>query len=358
MEYVEWVEAVLHTAAAAVSRDHDMRLGGVAIGEIAQALELGIDPMGPDFHDSAQRMAIIHAGEDLRDLGLGDVARDYRRITLTDEGRQWSTASLRATWPSLLEQARIDEERRQFLRAAAARSEVRSDRFATTQNVAVTEVFADLGWPWHRGRAVALLKSLGEGIPYLRVLPTHDHVRVTYLGVVVGTQEQQTRDQQLLAELIDDWETSTVDFKRELALDPQRARLEFAHDVLTLANVQGRQRRALVIGFDPNSREPVKSADPTITQDTLENIVNAYTTGRPPELRWRNVPWRSIVAGLLEILRDPTAVPYRTGGALREKYGDAVLIRRGTHSALADERELADLEDEAKRAREPRAAGE
>lgn len=358
MQYVEWVDRVLRAAAVAVLREHDARLIGVSIAEIARSLELGIDPMGPDFHGSDQRMAILHAGQDLEQLGLVAPETDYYTIKLTDRGRGGATATLRTSWPTLFEQVLVDDEMRQFLRAAVAHSEVRSERFATMQNTTAKEVFEDLGWSWHLGHAIALTTSL-ESSHCLHAWPTMGgpvEMRVTYIGVVIGTQEQQSRDQQLLRELVEDWETTTVDFKRELALDRQDARLDFAHDVLTLANVQGRQRRALVIGFDPKTREPVMSADPTITQDQLEDIVNAYTTGSPPEMRWRTVPWHAIVAGLLEIVRDPTVVPYRTGGALREKYGDGVLTRRGTHSALADERELADLEDEAERARARRAA--
>ena len=122
--------------------------------------------------------------------------------------------------------------------------------------------------------------------------------------------------------------------------------------MLTLANVQGRQPRAIVIGFDPKTRAPFKSVDPAITQDRLEDIVNGNTLGRPPEVRWQTIFWRGITAGLVEIIRDPAALPYRSKGILRERYGSDVLVRRGTHSAVADEKEVADLEVEAARARD------
>ncbi len=355
MEYVDFVDATLRASALLVTSSHDARLVGVAIAEIARSLELDIDPMSPEFHASDQRMALIHAGSDLCQLGLAEAESEtggYWRIKLTDRGRRATSVSLRTYWPALFERGLIDDEMRQFLGAAVARSEHRAERFAIMRDTTAKEVFEGLGWPWDLGHAIALTGNL-ENNQCLHAWPTMGgpvEVRVTYIGVVLGTQEQETRDQQLLGELVEDWETTTVDFKRELDLDSKTARLDFAHDVLTIANVQGRQRRAIVVGFDPRTRETVKTVDPRITQDRLEDVVNANTKGRPPEIRWRKIPWRGIVVGLAEIVRDATALPYRAGDALRDIYGGEVFVRRGTHSALADEHELADLVDEATRA--------
>ncbi|MGH7213616.1 MAG: ATP-binding protein [Tepidisphaeraceae bacterium] len=356
MEYVDWVERVLRETAAAVGADRDARLSGVAIWDVARRLDLGIDAMAPEFHASDQRMAIIQAIDDLSDLGLATSATEtgnYYHIKLTDEGRRGHTASLRASWPKIFKQVRLDDEMRAFLRAAATRAELRSDRFAVMGGTTAMSVYADLGWEWHPGHAIDLTSSLDQK-RCLHANATLDgsvDVRVTYIGVVLGTQEQRTRDQQLLDELLRDWETSTVDFKRELDLDSKTGRYEFAHDVLAIANVQGRQQRVLVVGFDPKTRAPVKSADPRITQDRLEDIINSNVIGRPPEVRWRTVPWHNITAGIVEIVRDPAALPYRAGALLSAKYGSDVLIRRGTHNAVADLQELADLHEEAARAK-------
>jgi hypothetical protein len=243
---------------------------------------------------------------------------------------------------------------KEFLAAAVRRSEVRGDRFASMSQTTAKEVFEDLGWPWDIARAIALTKSL-ETKSCLHAWPTMGGpvgMRVTYVGVVAGTQEEESRDQELLAELLADWETTTVDFKRELNVDTAAGKLDFAHDVLTVANVQGRQRRALVIGFDPKTRAAVTSLDSKITEDRLEDVVNANTIGRRPGVRLRRIPWQGITVGLIEIARDAAALPYRAGETLKEKYGSDILIRRGTHSAIADADEIADLEDEAARARE------
>src|SRR5207253_2001705 len=104
----------------------------------------------------------------------------------TDRGRAGATASLRTSWPTIFEQLPIDDEMRQFLRAAVARSEVPSQRFATMKNTTAKEVFGDLGWPWHMGHAIALTKSLEEEKTCLHAWPTFGgpvEMRVTYIGV-------------------------------------------------------------------------------------------------------------------------------------------------------------------------------
>jgi hypothetical protein len=65
MDYTEWVERVLHAAAAAIAASPGDRLIGVPIAEVARALDVGIDPQSPEFHQSDERAAIIHSSEDL-----------------------------------------------------------------------------------------------------------------------------------------------------------------------------------------------------------------------------------------------------------------------------------------------------
>ena len=353
MDYLDWIERVLHASAEAIRGDHNARLIGVPVWEVAKRLDLGVDPMGPDFHGSDERLAILDALDDLEQLGLAEDSDGFL-VKLSDEGRKGATASLRPSWPTLFQQVRLDDEMRKFLAAAVTRSEVRREHFAKMDHTTAMEVFEDLGWPWDISHAIALTQSL-EAKSCLHAWPTMGGpvtMRVTYVGVVAGTQEEKSQDQQLLSDLLADWETTTVDFKRELNLDSPTAKLEFAHDVLTLANVQGRQRRALVIGFDPKTRAPTKSLDSKNTQDRLEDVVNDNAIGQRPGVRLRTIPWHGVTVGLIEIVRDAGALPYRAGVKLKEKYGADILIRRGTHSAIADADEIADLEAEAARARE------
>jgi len=80
--------------------------------------------------------------------------------------------------------------------------------------------------------------------------------------------------QALVLGLLEDWETTNVDFKRELRLDTKDEKAEFVRDVLALANTQVTGDRYLVTGFDPKTQNFTTTVDPKVTSDTIENILN------------------------------------------------------------------------------------
>jgi len=355
MKYVDWVERVLAETSRAISADVNSRLMGIQVSELAKPLDLGIDPYGaPGFHESDERMAILEAVEDLGDLGLADGGRDSFRVVLTERGRKGHEVSLRTAWPQIVRDIRVDEEQLAFLLRAAERSEEEHDHFARMRLVTSQEIFADLGWPWEMGRALDITERLKEKL-CLHSIPTMGGpipVRLTYTGVVRATEEQQTEDQELLREALNDWETTTVEFKRLVDLSTTANRMEFTRDTLSIATTPGRQRRMLVIGFDAKTHSFVQSVDTGITQDRLEDVLNQYTTGQPPELRYRTVSWAGGLAGLVGIVRDAAQLPYRGNDEMRRRYGTDVFVRHGSHVVAPDEEELTDLVEEARSARE------
>jgi len=355
MKYVDWVERVLAESSRAISADVNSRLMGIQVSELAKPLDLGIDPYGaPGFHQSDERMAILEAVEDLADLGLADPSRDSFRVVLTERGRKGHEVSLRTAWPQIVRDIQVDEEQLSFLRGAAERSEEQHEHFARMQHVTSQEIFADLGWLWEMGRALDITERLKEK-RCLHSFPTMGGpipVRLTYTGVVRATEQQQTEDQELLSEALNDWETTTVEFKRLVDLSTPANRMEFTRDILSIATTPGRQRRMLVIGFDAKTHAFVQSVDATIKQDRLEDVLNQYTIGQPPELRYRTVFWDSGLAGIVGIVRDATQLPYRGSDEIRLRYGTDVFVRHGSHVAVPDGQELTDLAEEAQRARE------
>ena len=77
----------------------------------------------------------------------------------------------------------------------------------------------------------------------------------TYLGLVRATRRGFTIESKRLDELVKQWETTSVEFKRELYLDTADQKAEFAKDVIGLANTQASGQRLLIIGFDDKTRE-------------------------------------------------------------------------------------------------------
>ncbi len=69
--------------------------------------------------------------------------------------------------------------------------------------------------------------------------------------------------------------------------------------------------------------------------------MNAAVIGQPPDLQYRTVPWPPIDAGLIEVRRDPTRVPYRGAEPIRARFGAEVFIRRLSHVAVATPEDIA-----------------
>lgn len=156
--------------------------------------------------------------------------------------------------------------------------------------------------------------------------------------------------------LLPDWETSNVDFKRELHLETSDDKAEFVRDVLGLVNPRITGARYLVIGWDPVSHEFTTSVDPRVTQDRIEDLLAHYTQPTVTA-RYRVFDWDdSSLASVIEIVRDRKMVPYRVrarlAGAKRTIEVGDVYTRRGSHVTQADDEEIAGLEAEAIWARE------
>jgi len=171
----------------------------------------------------------------------------------------------------------------------------------------------------------------------------------TYKGVVRATEAEQAALRELVAGLLPDWETTTVEFKRELNLKRNKEKAELVRDVLALATTKASGRRWLVIGFDPKTHQFAQSVDPAITQDRLEQILAAYAAP-PPEIHYQRVRWNGGDVGLLEVRRDPARIPYRVTKALAHIAAGNVYVRHGSQVEPPTPAELADLEAEGRAA--------
>jgi hypothetical protein len=83
----------------------------------------------------------------------------------------------------------------------------------------------------------------------------------------------------------------------------------------------------------------------------LEQILNAYTDPIP-EIRFRTVAWETGEVDVIEVLRDPTKVPYRVARSLGNviEVGD-IYVRHGTQVEQPTRGELSALEAEGRAAR-------
>ena len=168
-----------------------------------------------------------------------------------------------------------------------------------------------LGWAENPERIRAMRSRLedsgcDQGITTIGYI----QLRPTYVGFVRGTEEVQTRLQRLVGELLPDWETVTVEFKREFSLKSPSGKAKFVRSILALGTTKASGRRFYVVGFDANTHEFAKSVDPSLDVDQLENILNAYAWPRP-HIRYETANWGEGIAGVVKGSSETERVPYK-----------------------------------------------
>ncbi|MBA2393189.1 MAG: putative DNA binding domain-containing protein [Ktedonobacteraceae bacterium] len=205
--------------------------------------------------------------------------------------------------------------------------------------------------------AMRTLKRLGFVTPYFRnFYDPFFELRSTYKGLVWDTRRGLTLESMFIDKLVAEWETTSVDFKRELHLDNADQKAEFVKDVLSLVNTQASGRRWLIIGFRDKERTYFGPPDTNITQDRIEQIIAQYITPYI-DIRYKVANYRVGHVGMLEIIRDPKKLPYRMktkmdrGDRRKSIQGGTIFVRHGSHVAEPTDEELQVLQEEGDRAR-------
>ncbi len=352
MKYVDWVERVLQATGELTLADADARLVGVPEGQVLGRLGSPSDPSSAAFRESPEFDALGDAVMDLRRLGLvepGSVGSSW--VRLTHKGRRLAAQSLRSAWPEIFA-VDLDDEQLAFLREATALSEDRQIGYARVEWVPWRKVFEALGWRTsNNAPAYDITARLEEEGCLARKAAFGGSIDVypTYVGIVRATEQVQTELQQLVAGLVPEWETTNVEFKRQLNLATKAQKAEFVRDILALATTKSSGERFLIIGFDDATRQFAQSVDATITHNRLEQILNAYAAPAP-EIRYHRVAWGQGEIGVIKVLRDPTKVPYRVTQTVAHIRNGSVYVRHGSQVEPPTPAELAALEAEARAA--------
>lgn len=344
--YLGWVEAVARACATAAPSSGSFTL----LDDLVPLLD---DPLRAGRDHGVTSQALFHALEDLDALGVVRF-RDGSWVQPTQFTRRirHEGASVRDLWRSLTV-GYLDPEQQSFLTALVTATITRPE-VVDLGMVQSADVFDALGWTEDGHDTMGLLVGL-SGLGYVQYLPETGPsmlVRPTYAAVVRITQHVAGDWQRRTAVLLEEGETTTVDFKRVLRLDGERDKGEFVRDVLGLATTKASGRdRFLVIGFDDDTRRLVADADPALTRERLEQIINAYTEPRP-ELDWVTFPYEEGAAGAVVVRRDPAKVPYRVSRPIWKLRPGQVFVRHGSHTEAPTETELAALIAEGQRAQE------
>lgn len=351
MDYVDWVNEVMRGFVKAWQEsDANAKLVGISIHEIVQALGFKIDTRTPDFDRTKLAEAVRDALRDLDRMGL--IEEDYRYYLLTQEGIKFPVADLSTAWPQIM-RIHLDDDQEAFLKKVSEIGQEVFDTHVCVKDLTAQQIFTGLGWPWDddgTAKGYLITQQLQEIGMIQRNATMGGHIGVipTYVGITRTTREAETEWSKLVKQLVDDWETTNVDFKRELNLNNDREKAEFVRDILSLATTKSSGRRFLVVGFDNNTRLFVKSVDSNITQERLEQILYAYSEPTP-QIKYHAVSWASGTIGIVEIFRNPKEIPYAVkkdiGGKNGIKVGD-IFVRHGSHTESPTPRELDDLKKE------------
>lgn len=351
MNYIEWVERVAVTFAR-MEKDHAQAGVQTLRGELGVAVEPGSDDRDLDT-------ALWDAVEDLDAITVVNALNTFQILETENTRKIRAGAALSTVWPSFFTTF-LEPEQRAFLDALVRLTEADHDEFADAQWATAAEVFAALGWSTSEradiGRAHAIVNILeSAGLIRKRVAMGSIgavRARPTYRGVVLATQQVATEWQQRLAEMAEEWETTTVEYKREVKLDSPTQKGEFVKDILGLATTKASGRdRYLIIGYDNDTHAFAQSVNPGITQDRLEQILHQYADPMP-EVRYSTVPMPGGgAAGVIEVRRESARVPYRVRRDIGRIAAGSVFVRHGSQTEPPTELELAALETEGERAR-------
>ena len=312
----------------------------------------------PDWHKSKRRMALLAALRELADAHLLDetATRFYRpsevtRMVSSSEDLADLLAQMWASYASTELKAR-DEK---VLAAIEQLSHEQDADFPDLNRVPIDAVDAALQGELDREAIFVSAQTLDELrlISWTPTMGMHFTAYITYRGLVRLLKRDFTIVSQEIDELLKEWETTSVEFKREVRTDTADEKAEFIKDILALANTQASGRRWLIVGFDNQTHVWSKDPDRKLTQDHIEQLLSMYAEPMI-QTRYEMVDYRAGKVGRLEVLREQTNLPYR----VRRSIGDRkritagqIFVRHGSQIEEPTPLELQALEGEATRAR-------
>lgn len=332
MDYLTWAETVLRHV---IQRKTDQPGEFVTIEALRDGLSLP--------STAPVMTALYQVVWDLDHLGAIENRGSGSNIRLTDFSRQlrMGATSVQALWPVYTRQW-LEPEAEALLDALITASHTEADQFAWFASLTAADLkgpvssdmaFVDEIVDQLRQHTFLYDEFVEIGIP---------HVRPSYQGVVRATKAHVTERWLLIQRLVESWETSTVEFKRELPLDTPKQKAEFARDVIALANTKASGGRWLVLGFDDTSHAFHSSVPAELHQERLEQVLSAWTDP-VPSIQYSTVESGLGNAATIEIERDATKLPHRMRKGLQHKIqrGD-VFVRHGT---LVEEPTVGELQN-------------
>jgi hypothetical protein len=361
MDFIDWCHHVLRTLERERFRSHldEHELENILFGDAGRQA---------GFHTSDIRHGMFHALTALKDVGLAE--EENYRIKITPFGRK-VLSDPTEFWAEICEEE-VDPEEAQILSLVNRLSpqQETEPECAWLKDVASATVMASFKLdppPPKSNEHMDELQKYVYDLPelladrgFLKIDPLtgyHNDLTPTYRGLVWETRRGYTVESRFIDRLLEEWETTNVDFKREIGLDTKKQKAEFAKDVLGLATTKSSGGRYMIIGFEDKTRGYHAPPDPAVTQDRMERIL-ADLTDPVVTIRYEVVDYRLGKVGKLEVIREPEKLPYRASkDVLIDEKGrkgleqGKVYVRHGSQTESPTDAELEALKEEGRRAR-------
>lgn len=368
MNYIDFCETVLTKMEEESERDEYLRNWGNDIRRI-EKLVWGdrFDELQNLFKEQKYRDVLELAVDDFEKLGLiEDGTSNFHKLSLS--GRR-AAKNIPQLWAEIC-RTTIPPAQEAILKTVNQMSPQEGDGFARVEMIRVNKLHGALLQQENKDfqnfnsedLAAQLVELRGRGLIFCERGEYPDEVRANYRGLVWQQRRDFILREKEILDLVEVWETTSVDFKRELYLDNAGEKAEFVKDVLGLANTKSSGRRWLIVGFDDKTREihiPAEEPDrgywyKKTKPDRIEQLLSAYVTPHI-NVRFELVDFRGGKVGKIEILREAESLPYRVSksvGDIKKRIEEnQIFVRHGSHTVKPDDEELQDLIDEAARAK-------
>ncbi len=250
MDFTDWCGFILTKLIEASNTSPESRSIGVDQYYLARFIFGQEFTNRPEFQASTQQMGMFDALRELEKVNL--IESPHSLWKATRQGRELiQDQDMTPLWQTIC-QERLGPEEEQLLKVVNKLSSQPASDHAWLKAVSHTDIIAELEgirdvdglWPLSQE-----LEQIGL-IGCSRYLGPRIEFRATYNGLVWETRRGYTIMSKFIDELVSEWETTSVDFKRELHLDTADEKAEFIKDVLSLVNTKASGRRWMVIGFD------------------------------------------------------------------------------------------------------------
>lgn len=365
MKYIEWCERVLTTLDALSESQEYVRNHGIDVGRLEEYIwGEHYDEIKSALLENENHYVTDDAIFDFEKLGLiEDGINGFHKLTLN--GRAAAKA-LFGLWEVICRTGDLPKAHRLTLETINRLSEKTGEEFARVEMVneplircelrELDQLFASLN---DRDLAELLRDLKARGLIFCESGDYPDEARACYRGLVWEKKRNEIANVRVIDKLVDEWETTSVEFKRELYLDTKDRKAEFVKDILGLANTQASGERLLIIGFDDKTRAYYAPPDPKkITPDNIERVLAQYTAP-VVEIKYETLNYgdRGII-GIVKVKRDRTKLPYKPAisfGDQKRINENQIFVRHGSQTQEATQTEIESLEAEALLAKSARA---